>query len=106
MSFVDELQKEHKNAIIAHALEIAEKVEPTLRESASKGYTGSTFSLEGRDDAHILKDSLFLESLETLLDGCEVKIIKDEYTNILLNRKFYKSKLYIGWAKSKEALDD
>lgn len=97
LSLADELQKERENKLIEHALEFAEKIEPTLRESASKGYTGFKISLEDRQDAHILKNSKFIEYLETLLDGCVVKIITDEHTDIFFKRKYYKSILYIGW---------
>lgn len=97
MSLIDELQKERENKVIEHALEFAETIEPTLRESARKGYTGYNIALEGRDDRHILTNSSFLENLETLLDGCVVKIQKDEYKDILFGRTYYKSKLVISW---------
>lgn len=97
LSLADELKKERENKLFEHALEFVGNIELTLRKSASEGYTGFKISLEDRQDAHILKNSTFIEYLETLLDGCVVKIITDEHTDIFFNTKYYKSILYIGW---------
>jgi hypothetical protein len=97
LSLMDELQNERENKLIAHAIEFVETIQPVLWVSARKGYTGQNISLEGREDAHILKNSLFLKNLKILLDGCVVDIQRDEYTDILFKRKYYKSKLVICW---------
>ena len=97
MDLATQLRKEREEKIIFHALDFAEEIEDTLKESAAQGYTGHLIDLKGRDDAHILISPLFLESLEELLTGCEVKIRKDEYTNLLTNTKYYRKKLVISW---------
>lgn len=97
MNLATQLRKEREEKIIFHALDFAEEIEGELKESAASGYSGYEISLCRREDAHILKSPVFIESLKELLTGCEVEIRKDEYTNLLTNTIYYRSKLVISW---------
>lgn len=97
MNLATQLRKEREEKIIFHALDFAEKIEDKLKESAASGYSGYEIELYQREDAHILKNPVFLESLKELLTGCEVEIKKEEYTNLIIKTKYYRSKLVISW---------
>lgn len=97
MKFVEELQQSETKKVVAHAIKFAEEIKPKLVESAEMGYGGMDFALEGREDAHILRKALFIETVKENLDGCTVQLRKDEYVNILTKGKYYKSYIDIRW---------
>ena len=97
MSFKSRLNDEKNAKIENYALEFAGDIEPDLIESAQKGYSAFSIDFEGRDDVHILKNPLFLDNLERLLEGCEVNIKSKEYTNLLFKNKYFKERLVISW---------
>ncbi|HJF32803.1 MAG TPA: hypothetical protein K8V56_13655 [Sporosarcina psychrophila] len=98
MNFKEELQKGRKIKIAEHALDFAENIQPTLKESAQNGFTGYQIPFEGRDDTHILKDPEFLKNIELLLDGCKAEVQRVGHQNIITGNKYYKSKLVITWS--------
>lgn len=97
MNFAEELKQMEIKKTIQHAQEMALDLNTKLIESAEKGYTGYNISLEGRDDAHILKKDLFIKNLEANLEGCKVTLEKTEHTDLLFKRKFYKKFIQILW---------
>lgn len=97
MTFKSKLDAEKNAKIENYALEFAEDLELELIESARKGFSAFSIDFEGREDTHILKNELFLDSLKQLLDGCEVKIKTTEYTNLLFKNKYYKDRLVFSW---------
>lgn len=97
MNLATQLRKEREEKIIFHALDFAEEIEGELKESAASGYSGYEIQLYQREDAHILKNPMFIESLKELLTGCQVEVKNDEYTNLLTKAKYYRSKLVISW---------
>lgn len=97
MSIGSTLRMQREDKLIEYALWFAEDIEPKLLEASKEGYTGFNIDLEYRKDSHILKDIIFLENLETLLDGCKVSIKETEYTNLLFENKYYKYELNVSW---------
>lgn len=97
MNFKDKLDAEKNKKIESFALDFAEDLEPQLMQSAQAGYSAFAVHFEGREDTHILRDPLFLEKLKELLEGCKVKIVSDEYTNIFSKSTYRKTRLSISW---------
>ena len=97
MNLAEKLNQERVDKINDYAISFAEDIELEIIQSAQKGYAAYSINLEGRDDAHIIKDPIFLKNLEVLLNGCAVEIRSNEYTNLLFKNKYYKYKLIISW---------
>lgn len=97
MDFAERLRQEQVEKINDYTMNFAENIEPEIIKSAQEGYSGYSISLEGRGDSHIIKDKMFLEGLEVLLDGCTVEVQSIEYTNIIFKNKYHKHKLIISW---------
>lgn len=97
MSFAEELKLKASDKVTDHAISFAEEIEQKLKDSAELGYRGFSIPLKDRDDAHILKNEKFIEDLKLLLEGCEVKIEKKEYTNLFFKNKYYETSLVINW---------
>lgn len=97
LDFKTQLNAVKNNKIESYALCFAEDIQPRLIESAAKGYSGFTIDLQDREDSHLLKNPLFLEFLNELLDGCAVKIKTTEHVNILFKNKYLKHHLSISW---------
>lgn len=97
MDFKARLNSEKNNKIESYAFDFAENIEPRLIESAQKGYSGFTIDLQDRDDSHLIKNPLFLDHLNELLDGCSVEIKTTEHVNILFKNKYTRHHLSISW---------
>ena len=97
MNLAEKLNQERMEKINDYAISFVEDIELEIIQSAQKGYTAYSISLDGRDDAHIIKDPIFLKNLDVLLDGCTVEITSNEYTNLFFKNKYYKYKLIISW---------
>lgn len=97
MKFVEELQQSETKKTVADAIAFAQQIKPRLIESAEKGYGGFDVALEGREDAHILRKDLFIQTVKENLDGCTVRLRKDEHTHILTKAKYYREYIDIHW---------
>lgn len=97
MGFIDELKQAESKKTIAHAKSFAAEVKPKLIASAEEGYNGYNIQLTGRDDAHLLRKELFLETLQSELGGCTVKLDSTEHTDLLFKTKFRKYFVNISW---------
>lgn len=101
MDFATQLRNDRDKTIIDHANNFFENEQEFIKKSAEEGYTSCSFSLMQREDKHILKDPLFITTLEGMLSGCVVKVVNRKYKNTLLNFEYEREHLLISWKGEK-----
>lgn len=98
MSLVTELQKKREQAIEEKVMELAEKMEPRLLESAENGYSSLNIRITSeQEDGHIFKSNEFVEKLNDLMDGVKVKYVVKEKTHLITKWTYKEHYLLFSW---------